>query len=152
MKKEMLGVLGLSLGLGLSAPVFAHENEHERGQTVKMDDLPAAARTTFEKEAKGGKVEELRKETRKDGTIVYFGEIVPQGRHDRLLRRDREPGQGDRPQGLRHGEGAPSRQDPRREQREGRAREGDTGALTGPLTLHATPRAPHSQWGRGCVP
>jgi len=80
MKKGMVGVLGLSLGLGLSAPVFAHENEHERGQTVKMDDLPAAARTTFEKEAKGGKVEELRKETRKDGTIVYFGEIVNQGK------------------------------------------------------------------------
>ena len=81
MKKGTLGVLGLSLGLGLSGPVLANESqEHERGQAVKMDELPAAARTTFEKEAKGGKVEELRKETRKDGTVFYFGEIVNEGK------------------------------------------------------------------------
>lgn len=35
---------------------------------------------TLKHEAKGGKLEELRKETRKDGTVVYEAEIVKAGK------------------------------------------------------------------------
>lgn len=68
-------------GLGLGAPAFADENEsgHEH-QSVKMEELPAVAQATFRKEAKGGQLEELRKETRKDGTVVYEGEVVKNGK------------------------------------------------------------------------
>jgi len=69
------------LGLGLSGRALANESEgcHEH-QSVKMEDLPAAVQTTFKHEAKGGQIEELRKETRKDGTVVYEGEIVKNGK------------------------------------------------------------------------
>ena len=70
-----------AFGLGLGAPAFADENEsgHEH-QSVKMEELPAAVQTTFKHEAKGGQLEELRKETRKDGAVVYEGEIVKNGK------------------------------------------------------------------------
>jgi hypothetical protein len=68
-------------GVGLGAPALAGENEsgHEH-QSVKMEELPAAVQTTFKHEAKGGQIEELRKETRKDGAVVYEGEIVKNGK------------------------------------------------------------------------
>ena len=70
-----------ALGLGLGGRASADENEsgHEH-QTVKMEELPTAVQTTFKHEAKGGKIEELRKETRKDGAVVYEGEIVKNGK------------------------------------------------------------------------
>jgi hypothetical protein len=70
-----------AFGLGLGAPAFADENEsgHEH-QSVKMEELPAAVQATFEHQAKGGQIEELRKETRKDGAAVYEGEIVKNGK------------------------------------------------------------------------
>lgn len=34
----------------------------------------------MKKEAKGGKIEELRKETRKDGSVIYEAEIVKKGK------------------------------------------------------------------------
>src|SRR6478752_937514 len=47
---------------------------------LQMSDLPSAVRDTFKREAKGGKVEELRKTTQKDGSTVYEGEIVKKGK------------------------------------------------------------------------
>jgi uncharacterized membrane protein YkoI len=81
MHKLATMLLAGTLGLGLGGSALAHENEsgHEH-QSVTMDDLPAAVQTTFKQEAKGGKIEELRKETRKDGTVVYEGEIVKNGK------------------------------------------------------------------------
>jgi uncharacterized membrane protein YkoI len=81
MHKLATMLLAGTLGLGLGGSALAHENEsgHEH-QSVTMDDLPAAVQTTFKQEAKGGKIEELRKETRKDGAVVYEGEIVKNGK------------------------------------------------------------------------
>jgi uncharacterized membrane protein YkoI len=45
-----------------------------------MEELPAAVQATFKKEAKGGQIEELRKETRKNGSVIYEGEIVKNGK------------------------------------------------------------------------
>jgi hypothetical protein len=50
------------------------------GTELQMSDLPSAVRDTFKREAKGGKVEELRKSTQKDGSVVYEGEIVKKGK------------------------------------------------------------------------
>ena len=74
-------LLAGALGLGLGGRVFADENEsgHEH-QSVKMAELPSAVQATLKKEAKGGKIEELRKETRKDGSVIYEAEIVKSGK------------------------------------------------------------------------
>jgi hypothetical protein len=58
---------------------------HERGEAghahkkVTMDQLPAAARATFQKEAQGGEIEELRSEKR-NGKTIYEGEVVSNGK------------------------------------------------------------------------
>jgi uncharacterized membrane protein YkoI len=70
-----------ALGAGLGSRALAEENEsgHEH-QPVTMAELPAAVQATFKHEAKGGQIEELRKETRKNGSVVYEGEIVKNGK------------------------------------------------------------------------
>jgi len=85
MKKVLMvvqcGVVGLTLGA--ASIVFGHEEEKENDhahESVKLEDLPAAVQSTFKREAKGGTVEELRKETRKDGKVIYEGEIVKGGK------------------------------------------------------------------------
>jgi len=67
--------------VGLGGRALADENEsgHEH-QSVSMAELPAPVQSTFKREAKGGKIEELRKETRKDGSVVYEAEIVKKGK------------------------------------------------------------------------
>jgi uncharacterized membrane protein YkoI len=69
------------LGAGLGGRALSDESEggHEH-QSVKMEELPAAVQTTFKKEAKGGQIEELRKETRKGGSVIYEGEVVKDGK------------------------------------------------------------------------
>ena len=82
MQKLTALFLAGALGLGLSGRVLAAE-ENESGhehQTLTMAELPAAVQSTFKRESKGGKIEELRKETRKDGTVIYEGEIVKNGK------------------------------------------------------------------------
>jgi uncharacterized membrane protein YkoI len=81
MRKLATLLLAGTLGVGFGARALADENErgHEH-QSVTMADLPAPVQATFKRESKGGKVEELRKETRKDGTVIYEGEIVKNGK------------------------------------------------------------------------
>jgi hypothetical protein len=81
MRKLATFLLAGVLGAGFGARAVADEKEsgHEH-QAVTMDDLPAPVKATFEKESKGGKVEELRKETRKDGKVIYEGEIIKNGK------------------------------------------------------------------------
>jgi hypothetical protein len=65
--------------------VIAGEDEggHEH-QSVTLAELPAPAQKTLKREAKGGKIEELRKETHKDGTVAYEAEIVKNGKGTEL--------------------------------------------------------------------
>jgi len=81
MRKLATLLLAGTLGVGFGARALADENEkgHEH-QSVTMADLPAPVQATFKRESKGGKIEELRKETRKDGTVIYEGEIVKNGK------------------------------------------------------------------------
>src|SRR5262245_921367 len=81
MQKLIVGLLAGMLSVGGIGRAMADEDEasHEH-QSVTMADLPAAVQKTLKKEAKGGKLEELRKETRKDGTVAYEAEIVKNGK------------------------------------------------------------------------
>lgn len=73
----LTGVLGT--GSGVLAHAHEKEGKHEH-QPVTMADLPAAVQATLKREAKDGKIEELRKETRKDGTVIYEAEIIKKGK------------------------------------------------------------------------
>ena len=85
MRKLMVSLLGLTLGLGTAAPVMANEAvEHEHGQVVEMSALPAPVKATFDKESKGGTLEEVRKDTLKDGRVVYRGEVIKKGKGTEL--------------------------------------------------------------------
>jgi uncharacterized membrane protein YkoI len=74
----------LAMG-GLGGTVFAHEHGEEghAHKKVTMDQLPSAVRSTFQKEAGGGQIEELRAEKR-NGKTVYEGEVVANGKGTEL--------------------------------------------------------------------
>ena len=81
MRKLATLLLAGAMGLGVGARALADENESgHQHQSVTMAELPDAVQTTLKHEAKGGKVEELRKETRKDGSVIYEAEIVKNGK------------------------------------------------------------------------
>src|SRR3954467_2139189 len=81
MHKLVTLLLAGALGLGFGARASADEKESgHQHQSVTMAELPDAVQTTLKHEAKGGKVEELRKETRKDGAVIYEAEIVKNGK------------------------------------------------------------------------
>jgi len=73
----LAGVLGA--GFGVLAHAAENEGNHEH-QSVTMAELPAAVQATLKREAKGGKIDELRKETRKDGSVIYEAEIIRKGK------------------------------------------------------------------------
>jgi len=81
-KVAMAFCLGI-LGVALNVPGAARGHEEEKGhahESVKFEELPAVVQATFTRESKGGKIEELRKETRKNGKVIYEGEIVKNGK------------------------------------------------------------------------
>jgi len=81
MRKLATLLLAGAMGLGVGARALADENESgHQHQSVTMAELPDAVQTTLKHEAKDGKVEELRKETRKDGSVIYEAEIVKNGK------------------------------------------------------------------------
>jgi uncharacterized membrane protein YkoI len=69
----------ISLGGARGALADEHEDAHEH-DSVTMADLPPEVQATFERESKGGRVEDLRRETHMGGTVIYEGEIVHEGR------------------------------------------------------------------------
>ncbi|MCI0746747.1 MAG: hypothetical protein L0Y58_15200 [Verrucomicrobia subdivision 3 bacterium] len=46
-----------------------------REEKVKLSDCPAAVQKTIKENANGGKILEIEKETKKDGTVVYEAEV-----------------------------------------------------------------------------
>ena len=81
MKKNMLRWISaglLSVGLVCVSPVrAAEEKKDEKEVKVKLEDVPAAVKATFLKEAEGNKLRDIEKETEKGKTIyetdVKFG-------------------------------------------------------------------------------
>ena len=61
---------------------LAGAHEHAKGQGTEktsLSEVPASVRSTFEKEANGGQIEELRRDTR-NGKTVFNGEVVKDGK------------------------------------------------------------------------
>jgi hypothetical protein len=84
MRKLAMVVLGGTLVAGgagaLADPAAsAKGNAAAKHESVKLADLPASTRAALEREAQGGKIEELRKETN-NGMVSYEAEIVKDGK------------------------------------------------------------------------
>ena len=85
MKGLITGVAAVWLAAAVPTGAFANDSDsHRRGESITMNDLPKAVRTTFENEAQGGRVEEIRKETKSDGRVMYWGEVVKHGQGTEL--------------------------------------------------------------------
>jgi hypothetical protein len=82
MRKLTMAIVGL--GFGMAAATASANEAREHGQSVTENDLPAPVKSTFDKEAHGGQVEELRKESLKDGRTVHWGELVKNGKETEL--------------------------------------------------------------------
>ena len=63
------GLLAAAVMLAQVLPTAAKEEK------VKLSDCPAAVQKTIKDQAEGGKILEIEKETKKDGTVVYEAEI-----------------------------------------------------------------------------
>ncbi len=83
MRALITGAAAVWLAAAVPTGAFANDS-HPRGESVTMNDLPKAVRTTFENEAQGGRVEEIRKETKADGRVMYWGEVVKHGQGTEL--------------------------------------------------------------------
>jgi hypothetical protein len=84
MRKLAMVVLGGTLlasgGGALADPATsAKGNAAAKHESVKLADLPASTRAALEREAQGGKIQELRKETN-NGMVSYEAEIVKDGK------------------------------------------------------------------------
>jgi hypothetical protein len=77
MNKLATGIMALWLGAAGAGTAVA------KGPALSTADLPPAVRTTFEKQARGGQVQELRRENL-NGQLVYSGQIVKKGRGTEL--------------------------------------------------------------------
>jgi uncharacterized membrane protein YkoI len=71
--------IGLLIAGSFCLGSVAWADEKEKGERVTIDQLPAAAKATIQKETQGGKVKELMKET-EGGELVYSAEIVKDGK------------------------------------------------------------------------
>jgi hypothetical protein len=80
MRTMTIAVLAGMLSIGGAGRALAEHEEGHAHQSVTMAELPAAVQKTLKREGKGAKIEELRKETRKDGTVAYEAEIVKNGK------------------------------------------------------------------------
>lgn len=75
--KSMKWIVALALATPLAAtPVFADEggSDQMQQQDMKLSDLPAAVRTTVNKEAKGKEVSSIKKDM-KNGKTIYDVQI-----------------------------------------------------------------------------
>ncbi len=81
MKTLVTALLAGLLSVGGVGRALADEDEfaHER-ELLPLEALPAPAQATLKSASKGGRIEDLRRETRADGTVLFEGEIVRDGR------------------------------------------------------------------------
>lgn len=75
LKLALLGLVSASATVTVTGCASSRDRVEavEEGAEVEvtMDQLPPAVRQTLEREAAGGKIEEIERETGKDGVIVY---------------------------------------------------------------------------------
>lgn len=70
-------------GLGGTAFARAAGDEGYGHKTLTMDQLPAAVRATFQREASGGQIKDLHSKER-GGKTLYEGEVVTNGKVSEL--------------------------------------------------------------------
>ncbi len=75
--------IGLLIAGSFSLGSVAWADEKEKGERVTIDQLPAAAKATIQKETEGAKIKELKKET-EGGKVVYSAEIVKDGKESEV--------------------------------------------------------------------
>src|SRR5687768_9218196 len=68
--KSLIGVLTVMV-FTAALPTFADGKEEK----VKLSDCPEAVQKTISDNANGGKIVEIEKETKKDGTVTYEAEV-----------------------------------------------------------------------------
>ena len=68
--KSLIGVLTV-MAFTAALPALADGKEEK----VKLGDCPEAVQKTINDNANGGKIVEIEKETKKDGTVVYEAEV-----------------------------------------------------------------------------
>src|SRR5687768_2018119 len=71
LSKTKRGLLAALLAVALSLPVLVYAKDEK----VRLEDCPEAVQKTIKDSAKGGRIVEVEKETKKDGTVVYEAEI-----------------------------------------------------------------------------
>ena len=74
--RTKISILTVVLTLGLVLPALIYAKEEK----VKLADCPEAVQKTIKEKANGGKIVEVEKETKKDGTVVYEAEIKKDGK------------------------------------------------------------------------
>jgi hypothetical protein len=80
MKRMMSWFIAASVGFYVVPSWAGDENEKGHEHTaVKFDDLPAPVQATLKKEAQGGDIQEVRKETER-GKVIYEAEVVNNGK------------------------------------------------------------------------
>jgi len=63
------GLLAAALTLGAARTASAAEED------IKLEDCPAVVQKTIADNAGGGRIEEVERETKKDGSVVYEAEV-----------------------------------------------------------------------------
>jgi hypothetical protein len=77
----LVGTLSLGgIGGAMADPKGAKGSPETTEQVVTLADLPGSARATLEREAQGGRIEELTMATSKNRTVTYEAEIVKDGK------------------------------------------------------------------------
>ena len=74
--RSKISILTAVLALGLILPALIYAKEEK----VKLGDCPEAVQKTIKEKADGGKIVEIEKETKTDGTVVYEAEIKKDGK------------------------------------------------------------------------
>lgn len=75
----MVGWSVVTLALALALPAGAGEKAGKKKAEIKLGDCPAAVQRVIQEKAEGGKILEVEKATRKDGSVVYEAEVRTAG-------------------------------------------------------------------------
>ncbi len=75
----VVGALALGGFAGSASANHGEKGEGHAHKKLQMTDLPQAVSSTFQAEANGGQIEELRSEKRA-GKTIYEGEVVKNGK------------------------------------------------------------------------
>jgi hypothetical protein len=75
----LAAVLSVGLAGAVTSPAMAGEKKDQQDVKIPMDQVPAAVKATITKEAKGGKIGDIDKETEK-GKTVYSADVTIDGK------------------------------------------------------------------------